>query len=308
MKMPNFLVIGAAKSGTTALYEYLKQHPQIYMSWLKEPHFFAFEGEKPYFRGPGDQELYNYIVVDNLGEYLALFQGASSETAIGEASVNYLYLPRACARIKHYLPEAKLIAVLRDPVERAYSSFLHMTRDGREPLNDFAQALRAEGGRIQDGWAPIWHYKQAGFYHAQLKRYYEAFAREQIRVYLYEDLNNDPVSVLLDIYRFLGVDETFGPDISKRYNVSGVPKNERLHAFYSFLMRPHPIKSAFKPLVPSGLRRRFLERLVNTIRNRNLVKPPLSENVRRQLTEAYRGDILRLQGLIQRDLSGWLQQ
>jgi len=307
MTMPNFLIIGAAKSGTTALYEYLKQHPQIFMSWLKEPHFFAFEGEKPRFQGPGDQELYNYIVVDDVEGYRRLFQGASKETAIGEASANYLYIPRARDRIRHYVPEAKLIAVLRNPAERAYSSFLHMTRDSREPFDDFAQALQAEQERVQNNWGPIWHHKRAGFYYAQLKRYHEAFDRDQIKVYLYEDLRNNPIGVQKDIYKFLGVDDTFVPDVSARYNVSGVPRNKWLHALYTFLMRPHPLKSILKPLFPSGLRRRLLESTVNAIRNRNLAKPPFPAEVRRQLIGAYTEDILRLQDLIQRDLSEWLQ-
>jgi hypothetical protein len=124
----------------------------------------------------------------------------------------------------------KLIAILREPAERAYPNFLYLSRDGKEPFSDFARALGAEEDRIQNNWAPIWHYKRKGFYYAQLKRYYEVFEREQIRVYLYEeDLNGDPVGVLRDAYRFLGVDDVFAPDISMRYNVSGLPEDERVH-------------------------------------------------------------------------------
>lgn len=307
MTMPNFLVIGAAKSGTSALYRYLKQHPQIYMSQIKEPHFFAFEGERPSFQGPGDQELYDYIGVSDIETYRALFEGVSKETAIGEASTAYLYLSRARDRIRHYVPEAKLIAILRDPAERAYSNFLHLVRDCREPLRDFARALQAEEDRIQNNWGPLWHYKQTGFYYAQLKRYYEVFEREQIKIYLYEDLNDDPLSVLRDAYGFLGVDNTFVPDVSMRYNVSGVPKNERVHALYEFLHRPHPVKSIFKPLLPHESRRRLRERLLNALRNQNLTKPPFPLEIQRQLEEVYREDVLKLQELIQRDLSEWLQ-
>ena len=308
MTMPNFLIIGAAKSGTSALFEYLKQHPQIYVSSpLKEPHFFAFEGKRPNFQGPGDQELYDYIGVSDIEVYRALFRGATKEVAIGEASVYYLYLPRARDRIRHYVPDVKLIAILRDPAERAYSNFLHMIRDDKESLSDFAQALQAEEDRIQNNWGPLWHYKQVGFYYEQLKRYYEAFDREQIRVYLYEDLNDDPVGMLRDVYKFLGVDDTFAPDVSVRHNVSGVPKNELLHALHGFILRPHPVKTLFKPFLPLRLRQPVLDRLLNALRNQNLVKPPFPMEVRRQLAEEYREDILRLQELIQRDLSKWLQ-
>lgn len=306
MTMPNFLIIGAAKAGTTSLYLYLGQHPQVYMSSIKEPHFFALEGEDLDFRGPGDREaLSRMVVINNVEAYRSLFEGVSGEKAVGEASAMYLHSEKAPGRIRYYVPEARLIAILRDPVERAYSSFLHMRRDGREPLSDFAQALEAEEGRIRDGWAPNWHYKRTGYYHEQLSRYFEVFGREQIRVYLYEDLKTDPLGMLRDVYGFLGVDDAFVPDVSMRHNVSGVPKNERLHAF---LLRPHPVKTALKSFFPKKLRRRLVPGSLNALRNWNLVKPPFPEEVRRELKETYREDVLRLQDLIGRDLSSWLKQ
>jgi hypothetical protein len=301
MALPNFLIIGAQKSGTTALYHYLKQHPQIYMSPVKEPHFFALENEELDFRGPRDQEILSQMVVTDFGAYRELFRNVSSETAVGEASAGYLHSSRALGRIRRYVPDAKLIAVLRDPVEGAYSSFLHMVRDGREPLSDFEQALRAEKTRIRDNWGPIWHYRQKGFYYGQLKRYFEAFGRDQVKVYLYEeDLKGDPLGMLQDIFRYLGVDDAFVPDMSLRHNISGIPKSKALHGF---LRRPHPVKSAAKPFVPEVVR----VRLVTILRNRNLSRPPrLSPEVRGWLVGEYREDILRLEELIQRDLSGWL--
>ncbi len=301
MTMPNFLVIGAGKSGTSSLYHYLSQHPQIYMSPIKEPKFFAFEGEELDFRGPGDQTAHRSTVTD-IETYRALFDGVSGERAAGEVSPVYIYIPKAPERIEHYIPEAKLIAVLRDPVERAYSSFLHLIREGREPFDDFARALREEESRIKRNYAPLWHYKEGGFYYAQLSRYLERFDRRRIRIYLYEDLKEDPAGVLRDIFEFLNVDESFVPDMSARYNVGGVPKNKGLHAF---LTRPNPVKAAVKPLIPKGMRKR----LVVGLRNRNLHGPPgISPEVRRQLIEVYREGILKLEELIQRDLSGWLEQ
>jgi hypothetical protein len=299
--LPNFLVIGVQKSGTTALYHYLNQHPQIYMSPVKEPYFFVFENEELNFRGPRDQEILSEMVVTEIRAYRELFRNVSSETAVGEASAGYLHSSRALERIRCYVPDAKLIAVLRDPAERAYSSFLHMVRDGREPLSDFEQALEAEETRIRDNWGPIWHYKQKGFYYGQLKRYFEAFGRDQVEVYLYEeDLKDNPLGMLQDTFRYLGVDDAFVPDMSLRHNISGVPKSRTLH---SFLRGPHPIKSAAKPFVPEGVR----TRLVTILRNRNLSRPPrLSPEVRGRLVGEYREDILRLEELIQRDLSGWL--
>ncbi len=306
-QMPNFLIVGAQKAGTTALYQYLKQHPDVYMSPVKEPHFFAFEGRSLDFRGPRDRETLGHIVVNDEGAYRDLFAGAGGEKARGEASAMYLYMEEAVGGIRRHAPEAKLVAVLRNPVERAYSSFLHMIRDGREPTPDFGRALAAEEERVRGNWSPIWHYRRMGFYHGQISRYREAFGPEGLRVYLYEDLEENPEGVLRDIHRFIGVDPSFVPDVSARYNVSGVPKSKRLHALHRFLLRPNPAKSALKPFFPKKIRRRMVEGSLNTLRNRNLVKPSFPEEVRRDLVEGYREDISKLETLLGRDLSGWLR-
>ncbi len=263
MLKPNFLIIGAAKAGTTSLYAYLKQHPQIYMSPLKETNFFALEGAQLLFQGPGDQEYINKFSITKLEDYSALFQEVNDELAIGEASPLYLYSPRAPERIQHYIPEVKVIAILRHPVERAYSAFLHMVRDRREPLRDFPQTLKEEEARIDNNWEHIWHYQQAGFYYVQLQRYFAQFNSEQIRVYLFDDFALNPLGVLQDIFQFLNVNETFIPDISMRQNASEIPTN--------------------------------------------LAKLELTAQVYHQLMEVYREDICRLQELIQRDLSNWLE-
>lgn len=134
MTLPNFLIIGAAKAGTTSLYHYLAQHPQIYMSPIKEPNFFALEERCVDFRGPGDHLYIKQFSVTELERYRSLFQGVTHEQAVGEASPLYLYSPVAPARSHRYVPEMKLIAILRHPVDRAYSAFLHLLRDEREPI------------------------------------------------------------------------------------------------------------------------------------------------------------------------------
>jgi hypothetical protein len=297
--LPNFLVIGASKSGTTSLYYYLQQHPDIYMSPVKEPKFFALEGQEVYFRGPGIQRRVTRGLTTSIEEYRALFEGAEGEKAVGEASTLYLYSPRAPGRIKHHVPEARLIALLRNPVERAYSAYTQQVRAGREPLS-FGSALREEEDRIQDGWYHVYHYKNRGLYYRQLKRYYETFGEERIKVYFYEDLSEDPVGVSQDIFRFLGVDDAFEPDASARYNVSRLPRSE---ALASLLDKPNLLKTAARTVVPSGVRKRVSAGL----KNRNFEKaPPMPEEARRELTEAFREDVLKLQELLGRDLSGWL--
>jgi hypothetical protein len=299
MTMPNFLVIGAARSGTTALYRYLRQHPQIYTSSIKEPRFFAYEGDEMPQGGPGRQRI-----ITDLAAYRALFEGVSDEKAIGEMSPLYLYSRVAPQRIKQHIPDVKLIAVLRNPVERAYSHFLLNVRNDREPIGDFGQALLEEETRIRDGWRANWHYKARGFYYTQLRRYFELFEKEQIRVYLYQDLSADPLGLLRDLFTFLGIDEGFVPDLSFRPNVSGIPRSRALRVVFDKLGATGVF---LDPLLPKGLRRNLVV-VFNQLKGRNLVKPPLASNVRRQLTQAYREDILALQGLIGRDLSTWLEQ
>jgi hypothetical protein len=295
--LPNFLVIGAQKAGTTALYQYLKQHPQIYMSPVKEPHFFSFEGEKPVSLGQG-RKLTDHIT--HIEAYRRLFEGVSAEAAVGEASPSYIYIPQSAERIRHHVPEAKLIAVLRNPADRAYSNFLYAIKLGREPLTDFAQALSEEDARIQNGWGAFWHYKRKGFYYEQLERYFDKFDRNQIKIYLYEDLDAEPVVVLRDIFSFLGVDESYVPDISARHNVSGVPKSRTSRAVVTGIETVTPF---LKRVLPADLRR-----VRESIRNKVLHEPPpLSAETREQLAELFREDILKLQNLIHRDLSAWLE-
>lgn len=297
MVMPNFLIIGAAKAGTTSLYYYLNQHPQIYMSSVKEPRFFALEGEKLNFQNP-DQGI-NHTSVTSLDEYCALFNEVTDEMAIGEASPLYLYSTKATERIKHYIPDAKLIAILRDPVQRAFSCYTHLVRENYEKLS-FEQGLKEEEQRIQKNWAHLWHYKHGGYYYKQLKRYFDTFPAEQIKVFLYEELNTDSVAVVQDTLRFLGVDDSFVPDLT-RMNVSGVPKSRLLH---TFLNTNNPVRNFLKPLFPKDLR----ESASRQIKKWNLErKLTLAPETRNDLINLYREDILQLQDLIQKDLSKWLQ-
>lgn len=298
MTMPNFLVIGAGKSGTTALHRYLKEHPEIYMSHPKELRFFPFENQRPVFRGPMPDDGNASTIITTIEDYRACFAAGADYPARGESSPLYLYYPRSAERIRHHIPDAKLIAILRHPADRAYSQFLAKKRDGHELLS-FGEALDAEEQRIADGWSHYWYYRPKGFYAAQLKRYFDLFPREQLKIYLYEDYLADPVGLVQDLFRFLNVDDTFVPDMSVRHNESRIPRSRALQVF---LTEPGRIKNLFKPLAPAGWSRRIGDRL----RRQNLAKPPFPKEMRRQLTEDYREDIIRLQDMLQRDLSHWL--
>ncbi|MDP9158641.1 MAG: sulfotransferase, partial [Acidobacteriota bacterium] len=228
MTLPNFLIIGAAKSGSTSLYEYLKQHPQVFMTIPKEPTFFGNEGTDGLSHGPHDEDrAYHSRVITNFSDYKALFDRVSDEKAIGEASIYYLYLPQAPAQIQKYIPKATMFAVLRNPADRAYSAYLHVVRQAREQRS-FAEALKEEPARVRQKWNSLWHFKSMGFYYEQVKRYIDTFGREQLHIYLYEDLQREPLRLIKDVYQIVGVDSTFLPDTSKRYKQSYVPKNARL--------------------------------------------------------------------------------
>jgi hypothetical protein len=294
MTMPNFLVIGAAKCGTESLCGYLGQHPNVYMCPNREPNFFvaAGQGDIP-FRGPGDREALQKwgMWTTQLHRYEALFAATGNETAIGEGTTWYLYDEHAPARIRHHIPAAQLIAILRNPVDRAYSAFNMLWRDGREIMRDFAQALAAEDKRVRDRWEPIWHYQRMGFYASQIKRYYDTFDAGQVRVVLYEDFNARPLDVLRNLFQFLQVDDQFEPDTFERRNVSLVPKYPTVHRLVA---GNHPLKVAARAVLPIEFRRH--------------IKPaPLPEEIRQQLMKIFRPDILELQTLLDRDLSHWLR-
>jgi len=296
MVMPNFVILGAMKTGTTSLHYYLKQHPQIYMSKYKEPKFFAYEGKEFDPNGP-DAALRNQFRVTTLADYQALFDGVTHEKAIGEASPIYLHSPEAPGRIRHYIPEAHLFAFLRHPVERAYSAYLHLIRDGAEPIQEFALALEEEERRFQAGYEGIWLYKRLSLYYEAVKTYLDLFGPEQVHIFLYEDFQSDPVGVVQEMCRILGVEDTFVPDMSRKWNISGVPKFQRVHAW---LHQPSLLRNLLTYHIPGGWKLR------DKLRDKNLYKPPLPAEVRRHLIAYFRDDICKLQELIQRDLSAWL--
>lgn len=260
MTLPNFLIIGAAKAGTTSLYYYLKQHPQIYMSPQKEPRFFALE------RGIYSDDFIKVKLAHatlTLEAYQWLFNQVKKETAIGEADPLNLYSPKAPKKIKHYIPNAKLIAILRDPVERAYSHFCYRVSKGIGPF-DFAEALLQEDRNMNINL--YGHIRRIGFYYGQLKRYFDLFRKNQIRVYLYEDFKCDPIKMLLDIFSFLEIDNTFIPDISQHANVTqGIKEMSRIEIIDKILTQPNQLKSLLKPLIPKQIR--FY--LTNTIKYHN---------------------------------------
>ena len=299
MPLPNFLIIGAAKSGTTSLFHYLKQHPEVFMSPNKEPRFFAFEGQE----FAPDHPVHKSTVT-TFEEYRRLFDGAGPQhKARGEASPSYLSNARSIPRIEHYLPDVKLIAILRNPVERAYSHYLHALLHDLEPEGTtFEEAIHQDVVEF-DGYVRHRPYIHMGLYGKQLTPYFEHFDRDRIRVFLFEDLRADEVALARTVYRFLGVDDTFTPDASLVHAKTGRPRNRWLHGA---LRTAGSLARNVREYLPTPVRSR-LGRLRTELQNRNLDKPEMSAAARRELVDIYREDILVLQDLLDRDLSRWLR-
>ena len=307
MTMPNFFIVGAQKAGTTSLYHYLDQHPQVFMSPIKEPFFFDHEinpeGEVVWRELKGRRQPPRFASIE---EYRALFEGVRGEKAIGEASPLYIYAPGTPERIERYAPGAKSVVLLRHPAERAYSAFLYAVRIGAEPLTDFAQALRAEPQRVRDGWHYVFHYRSRGLYYNQLKRYYEVFGRERVGAWLYEDMREDPTGVARSVFRFLQVDDTFVADTSSRHNQAGVPASVSARAAMKATDRA--VGALRKGLAPTSSVLPLAYKMRRAVQSRVLTRPPpIDPGLREDLTRSYEEDILRLQELIDRDLSAWLR-
>jgi hypothetical protein len=298
MTMPNFIIIGSAKAGTSSVYHYLSQHPEIYMSPLKETEFFIRVGQELEINEVQANEVLNKGV-GNLEDYRALFQGVKNEIAIGEATPGYLYHSWVPKTIQQYIPDAKLIVLLRDPVERAYSHFWHNVGNGRETL-DFAGAIQHEKVRMNEKWGIGYYYVNRGFYYPQLKRFFDVFDPKQIKVCLFEDLIHNPTDTVQDIFRFLGVNDTYIPEnISEKYLAFSRGKNKYIDKLLEGL---NPIKSILKTFVPKQLGKS----IINSLTTKD--KPTFPAEIRRELVQGYREDIFKLQGLIDRDLSKWLKE
>jgi hypothetical protein len=273
------------------------------MSPVKEPHYFTFEGEIPTFPGPGGG-YFPRVAISNRLEYETLFSGVATERAIGEASTTYLNSNVAALRIKNYVPEAKIIILLRHPADRAYSQYNYYRFHRIETSPDFSVALENEAGRINDGWSFIHFHQKESFYFQSLKRYFDQFPREQIKIYLYEDWYKSPKSTLQDLFKFLEVNEDFPPNIQQS-NVSLIPKNCYLHGLAS---RPNCIEKRLNHFLPAVVRRALISCLQHINNKYNLSPPPpLGLKLRQQLTDGYYEDIIKTQELIGLDLSNWLK-
>jgi hypothetical protein len=294
---PNFFIVGAPKCGTTALYSYLAQHPDIFMPSLKEPQFFA------------DDVLGSLRAVRTMENYLNCFADAKPGQTIGEASVAYLGSDSALRGIKAFNPAAEIIVMLRNPIDVMYSEYSGRIYDTREPAIPFEEALEAEDNgrlspwRCQGGPVLGLGLRQTVRFVDQVRAYFEVFGRGHVHIIIYEDLLQDTAKVYAEVLRVLRVRGVFQPT----FKVVNGNKRVRNTSLQKFIVRPPYLARRFARLtIPQPLRRFVGESLLR-LNAPFEPRPPMNRSLRRSLQQQLEQDVLALSTLLDRDLSHWVR-
>ena len=302
MTLPDFFIIGPPKAGTTALHAALAQHPELHLSRIKEPKYFLCgDRPPPQDGGPGDAHSYREWVWQR-DRYEALFADAPAGTQSGESTPFYLSDLSAQKRIHDEIPDAKLIVILRDPVDRAYSNWTHLWSDGLEPIGNFLQACAEEDVRINKGWAPFWKYRQLGLYGEQLDHLFQLFPREQVHLFRYKELVDEPHRTLNRICEFLGVTPDVVTEVPRENVSTFVEHNARTRVLQAVIRVGAEIGRFFPP----SWWRRVSAPLVQARRGDAANRPELSVDDRLTLIEYFRPDIELLQELTGQSFADWL--
>jgi hypothetical protein len=312
-RAPDFFIVGHAKCGTTALYEMLKGHPQIYMSAVKEPYFFACDNPQPR-RTHGRR----WTTLDQTGtraesfdEYLSLFDPAGSDQITGEASTHYLWSKSAPTRIAQARPDARIIAILREPASFLRSLHLQLTQNGNETVKSLRRALaledqRRRGRRIP--WRSVWPacllYSERVHYVEQLRRYHAAFSREQVQVLIYDDFKRDNEATVRSVLRFLGVDDTLALQMTEA-NPSVSVRSVQLQRFVRDVRGGKGVVGrAVKRSVQSLTSARVRRELLHPLRRRATYGSPAppDERLMRELRQRFKPEVQALSDYLERDL------
>ncbi len=301
MAFPDFFIIGAPKAGTSALHSALAQHPQLFMSPVKEPKFFLCSGPPPREGGPGDAHSYREWIWRQ-DDYEELFGDAPPGALCGESTPFYLADPDAVARIRSVVPDAKLIAILRDPVDRAYSNWAHLWADGLETIEDFVTACGEEGRRTEAGWAPFWRYLSTGLYGQQLERLYSIFPKEQVHLIRYKWLVDEPTGTLNDVCRFLGIRENEILDVP----AENVGTYVEPSVYGQVLRAIFRVGAAIGSLFPPRVWRKVSVPLLWLIQRNPQHRPELPQQERAKLVGYFEADVRLLEQLTGWDLRDWL--
>ncbi|GAA5143089.1 sulfotransferase [Nocardioides marinquilinus] len=299
---PDFLLVGAPKAGTTALHAALARHPDVFVSNPKEPKFWLCDdAPPPHWSGPGDRHSQQEWVW-RAEEYAALFEPAEPHQVRGDCTPFYLWSRGAHRRFGAALPEVRVVAVVRDPVDRAHSNWMHLWSDGLEPEPDFVSAFGLQDERVARGWAPFWRYRDLGLYGEQLAHLYEHVPREQVLVLRYRDIVDEPVAAIDRTCRFLGIREGL---------VTSIPRdNARAFAEPGWRTRTlGPVVrggAALGQFAPPRLWRRASRPLVGALQGGGARRPRLSPDERAALVEVFAADIALLSSLTGEDFGDWL--
>jgi hypothetical protein len=310
--MPDFLIVGAARSATTTLFYYLDQHPDTSMSLVKEPHFFSFYSHRPHYmelsRDRLDAYIYNGFSY-SIEDYSSLYKPMHASNMLGEASTSYLYfheqvIKNVTALYGQLANQIKIIILLRNPVDRAWSHFLFHKRNGRENL-DFSTAVNPQciTTRMNQGISYNWDYLGFGRYYEQVKAYRDNF--DNVLVVLTEDFTRHPVGTVMTIMRFIGINPRIPDNMSGIYNVSGKPKNILSSFISKAIYQPNPLARFIKRALPLILMHR-LKYVRFRAADYLMTKEEINEKDRRYLVDYYRPDINKLSGLLDRNIEHWL--
>lgn len=297
---PNFFIVGAQKSGTSALSAWLGQHHQVFMSFPKEPGYLAFlERGYHYLDGYGRPAPASKYVVKDESTYLNLFSGVlPGQSIVAEASTWYFSVPGVAERIKDFNKDAKILVILRNPVDRAYSAWCHARRDKLEPCDEFASALQKESDRGEVEF--LLRYHRMGMYSESLAEYLSVFDDDRVLVLLYEDLLGDELTLWNRLCGFLEIDQSAEMPRQRRPNRSGQPRSRLVQT----AMRSHQIKAGIRAFIPTQAAFWIKDR----VDRMNLKQfPQLDNDTRATLLNYYRQDIETLARITGRDLSGWLE-
>jgi hypothetical protein len=302
-RLPHFVIAGAPKAGTTALHAALATHPDLYLSPVKEPKYYLTDGRPPARsgqHGPGDAHSAREWVWRRK-DYLALFSAAHAGAVRGESTPFYLYDRQAHARLAADVPDIKVIAVVRDPVDRAYSNWAHLRADGLEPEADFATAVGLEQLRIEAGWAPFWHYRGLGRYGAQLRDLYRHVPRENVLLVRYRELVDAPRETLDRASEFLGVATGVAHAVPPE-NVKPFVSDSSRHRVLSRAARAGAALGAH---VPPQVWRQVSRPLIAALHAGRTSRPPVPVEVRREVLAPLLADVELLEGLTGESFADW---
>jgi hypothetical protein len=300
--LPDFFIAGVPKAGTTALHSALAKHPALFLSPVKEPKFFLTDGPPPTEGGPGDAKTYREHVWRR-DDYEALFDRAPAGSLKGESTPFYLYNRDAQSRISALIPDAKLIVVLRDPIERAHSNWAHLWSAGLDPIGDFVQACDHEATRADAGWADFWRYIDLGKYGEQLEYLYTVFRRDQVLLLRYRSLIVDPKQTLDQVCEFLGVPTGILTELP-RENVTAHPHPSIRYRAVAAARRASATISA---RLPGHLGAGLNDRLEHMLQQDAAPRRPLTWQQRQALIPAFEADIKLLESVTGEDFSDWLR-